>query len=655
MNAYQTHNGEIGIPAKWLYEDAKIISKDIYDKALNRGQIISLRNPGPNTPALVQFRTLRKDIKAQVIEIAGEPDTTISINPLEELIKKDGQAIEYFDIFRKDNGEPLTKETKIKYVHTASILGAMRVMINEQLARSRSIGLGKTQMWKNLASYVNRLETFHPHYLPGSARKLQIIYDKYLAHSYDGILHGGLNNVNRAKIVGDVADWWLAMYSMPNKPKVPNLMDKYNAIRESKGWPTLTEVAVILWLNKPENKRKWMISRDGKAEYSKLFGNKMKRDRTKWFPNAYWALDGTKLDWLHYYDNSLKMAAKLKINPLVDVYSEKIIGWSYSETENHTDHFSSIKMACAEAQCRPYVLTYDGQSGHTSSKMQEIYDNIIARENGTHYKHQAYKSSNPMENILGRFQQQNLNQMWWSDKQSIKAKSLSSQPNIEFINKNKHLLKTREQLIEAFEYCVNEWNNAKHPHFEKTRNEVYQEEAPHREELDIAEMVQIFWVKETAPILYRGSGLQIKVAGKTYQYEVYDTKGKIDIDFREKYVGDRFQVRYDPELMEHGIQLWKSNAKGKTFIAIAELKRAHETLPAFKTAKGEAIFWEDFQMSQVEYARDLAAMEAVQKRTGITPEQLIEDQELAIKMNGLADKQTRSDAEANKMRLCTQL
>jgi len=646
---YEYHNNTIGVRVKWLIDEAMIITESNYKQLRRKGHLVGLRRGCKGTDALIEFESIsRQDIKELIIQKAGHPKDKITKNMLEEIVQIDNQAAEVYAAFRKENGEQIPFETQQKYVRNASILNGIEILITDHYAKSRALGQGKTRMWQNVSKAVNNFKRFE-HSIPGNYRRVKALYEKYKAVGYDALIHKGFNNDNSSKITGAIADWWIVHYSMPTKPMIPAIMDKYESIREDNGWPSLTESGVILWLNKPENKRLWIVSRHGKSEYNKHFGYKVTRDRSKWFPNAYWAIDGTKLDWIHYYDNDLKMAAKLKIDPVFDVHSEKIIGWSYSTTENHIDHFKALKSAVATTGARPFLITYDGQSGHTTTRMQDVYTNLVAKDGGVHYKHQAYRSSSPVEQIFSRFQQQILNQFWFSDKQGVRTRSMNSQPNMEFIKKNKHLLKSKEELIKAWEYAVKKWNESKHPKFKNmTRNEVFAQEAPRREEFDITEMVEVFWMEETKGNKYQGDGIKMKLSGETYEFEVRDKNGNIDLEFRRKYVGETFKIRYDPELINDGVQLWKTTADDKkTMVAIAQPKKKHESIPALMEEGDHADWFKDFQITEQEYARDLEEIERIQREVGLTPEELIEQQELAIKMGGDVPKEIRSAAEAD--------
>lgn len=652
MIIYEYHNNQIGVRAKWLYTPKSkggsgLISKFAYDAAIKRFGLVTLRRGCVGTPALVKFNEdMYNNLYERIIEIAGKPQKSITRNILEDLLEIDQKAVSFYSEFRKENGESLTFELQKKYVHTASVLKAIRTLIEEHLSKARALGQTKSRMWKNISEYVNALTKFRPHYLPSTGRRLEGKFNEFINGSYQALLHGNFNNDNSLLIKGDIADWFLAMYSLPIKIKVAKLMMQYDAIRVENGWPSLTTSAVLLWLNKPENKRKWMISRDGKEEWNKKFGYSVSRDRSRWFPNLYWAMDGSKADVMHFFDNERKMASYMKANYLFDVYSEVIIGYDLAEEEDHVSHFKTLKMGAAFAGHRPYQLVYDNQSGHKSMLMQSVYTRLVAKEGGVHFPTKAYRSSNPAEGLIGRFQQEYFNQLWFSDKQSITARSLDAKPNWDFIKENKHLLPKQDELIKAFKYCVDQWNNAKHPHFNKTRLEVYQEQATQREELDITELVDIFWCEQTQGNRYNGEGITMRLQGKTYKYEVFNKDGSIDRDFRRKYVQERFIIRYDPELMAQGVQLWLKTETGLQFVAVAEPKRAFDPV-ALTQYEGEKSQWsEDFELTSTEPIEALEEIKRIQKRVGITPERMIEDQMLDIKMGGSVPKTRRNTAEA---------
>ena len=644
-------NNKPGVLARVLFEELKLCTYGQYHKWCQRGKLQKLRNACPGKPALVRFDILPSEFKDAILEKFGNP-YDLNKYYLEEDLQPDPEAKTFFDTYRYEGGG-LSQLQKERYVLQAEILNAIR-RIYKTKRETQIILDGKAKdadMWKHIAILVGELDPERfDHKMPLNHRRLKAKYIDYKEEGYIALVHGGMGNENRSKITPAIGDWITAIYCLPNKLTPTMVLAKYNQTREEKEWPELSESAIIHYLNKPEVKRIWTAARHGKDEWTKQFGYHTKRDKSKLFPNAYWVIDGTKLDWIHFEDNSLGMAAKLKINPIIDVFSEKILGWSYSTTEDHTDHFSALKMATNAAGVRPYFLSYDNQGGHKSKRMQELYTNVVAKSGGTHYPHKAYSKANPIEQMFNRLQQQVLNRQWYSDGQSIKVRNVNNAPNMDFIKENKHHLNSIERLFKQWELCVQLWNAAKHPHFELSRNEVYGMEATRSEELTPLEQAQIFWVEETKPITYRRGGIQLKISKKKYDFEVYTADGSIDVDFRTYNIGAKFIVRYDPEALDSYVQLLKVEPDGSIGATyMAQPKRAHQFVPALMEEGDKAAWSQDYKVVDQEYQRDLTAYQQIAARTGITPESLIEEQELILKMNGKVPKPDRSEAEANSL------
>lgn len=630
---------ELGIP---LYT---------YQSYCKRGSLTLVRRGGNGRTALVEFESMREDLKQKIAEIK-DPKESATVSILEKYLEKDYAAAEYFISFRKTNGKALDPDKQKEYTTNAIILNAIDTIAISKKSNMNHLTGNKRRLWENISNAVNMLPSDkYPHSLPGNYRSLERSYKRYKKDSYSSLVHGGIGNDNKTKITGAIADFILATYCLPNKPMIPTVLALYDDHRKENGWPTLSESAIQMYLDKPEVKRIWFLARHGKEEYKKVFGHKLSRDRSQWFPNAYWAIDGSKLDWIHYQDNDLGMAAKLKMNPLFDVYSEVILGSSYSETENHVDHFTAIKAAVNFSGKRPFKLTYDNQSGHKSKRMQELYNNIVAKHGGVHNPTKAYEKSNPVEQIFNRFQQQVISLFWFSDKQSIKSRDLNNVPNMDFVKQYAHKLLDKEQLLKAWDLAVKQWNNAPHPTVEgKTRLEVYNGSAPHIEEFDMLDMISTFWVEESKLITYKADGLHMRVAHKEYIFEVLDENDKIDLEFRRLNIGKKFIVRYDPETMDQYVQLLEVTADGqKVIVSHAQPKRKHQEIPVLMKEGDKELWFQDFSVRDEELERDLKEIEALRQRTGITPDKLIDDQELLIKMGGDLPKDVRGENESKSV------
>lgn len=651
---YEYHNNILSIPARLLYEDWNLMAYKTYLSLCCRKKLIRTKEgKGKGNEAFVSFYDLPEDIKAICIKELGNPKEVVIRNQLENYILPDPAAAKFFAEHRKPNGRSLSLEEQIEKATSCMILNAIQMVFKDRSVQVRMFGRKTTKIWKNISEAVNAINpnkwTFS---LPGNPIRLKQRYQDYLQTGYSLFIHKGEGTANAAKIKGEIADFILAQYCLPIKLTIPMLLIRYNQEREVREWGELTEKAIYNWLYQPEQERVWTLARHGREVWKRKFGHTLTRNKENWFPNSYWAIDGTKLDWIHFDENSSnKMGAKLKIDVLFDVYSEKIIGWSLSFTENHTDHFKAIKMAINEAGCRPYYLTYDNQSAHNSERMQNLYSSIVAVEGGTHHANKVRQHNNPSEQLFNRLQQEVITKFWFSDGQGVSVKRDDHRMNEDFILENKNYLKTTDQLYQAWEAAVNLWNNGEHSNFKKSRNEVYTHEMPIREELSLWDIMDKLWIEETKrKVTYKAHGLDLQISDKKYQFEVYNNaNNEIDLEFRRKNVGKKFIVRYDPELLDSYIQLCEKDSEGKTtVIAFAQPKRRHENIPALMKEGDKEAWAKDQKVKELEYNRDYADYKALLQRTGITPEKEMEAQELLIKMKGSLPKKERNRIESEE-------
>lgn len=654
---YTYHNGVLSIPARLLYENWGLMSRAAYLKKCERGELIRSRyGKGKGTEALLSYHDLPQEYKNICIEMLGDYNEVVVKDDLSPMIKPDAAAARYFERHRNPDGRALSEKKKIERTTSCMILNALREILekNPNATGKKS----KTKIWENLSDAVNNLpEKRWKHILPTSAKNLKIRYQRYIKEGYASFIHAGEGNQRTVAIKGEIGDYILALYCLPIKFTIPEVLAKYNEVREENEWRELSESAIQNFLSKPENERVWTLARDGKEAYNRKYKHTIKRDRQRWFPNCYWAIDGTKLDLTYFNPATGNVEAYMRVDVMVDVYSEKIIGWSLSETESMTDHFRAVKMATQQAGVRPYLFTYDNQSGHKSSKMQEIYAEMVAKDGGTHYPHKAREHNSPVEGIFRRLQQQCVQKLWNSDGLGIKTKTDQSHANTDFLAENTHHLPTKEDIQKQWEYIVKEWNGAKHPEKKhKTRSEVYSEEMLVSESLELWEIMRLMWIEEKKkPITYKAHGITLVVDKKEYIYEVYDRDGKIDLEFRRKYVGEKFIVRYDPDGMDGHIQLLKENQLGeKYFVAYAEPKRAYEVVPKLMMEGEKEQALEDMRVRALEQERDERAYKELVERTGISPERLIAEQELAIKTQGRNSKKINIQVDRSES-LLTQL
>ena len=631
------------VHSTWLWS-AKIMTESNYKWLCSNGKMKKLTIGGNGRKSLVAYESIPDRFKKIIREKVGDPYAPVKNIVFSDYMNWDYEAESYYRDYLLDNGAHLPEEKQKEYTHQAIVFNAVKHIAVNVVVQKR-FG-GKKQMWDRMLEAIGNLPETWTHTRYKNVLSFKRAIKKYEEEGYASIVSGKWLNSNSTLIQGEVADFILAQYCLPIKHTVPELLRIYESVREAKGWKSLSERAVNAWLDKTEQKRIWKLARDGRDEYMKHFGHTVTRKRAEWFPNAWWAIDGTKLDLVHFANNKQKMAAELKINVVFDVYSEKIIGWDIAYSENHASHFRAIKMAVNESGCRPFLFTYDKQSGHTSSKMQDLYNRLPAK-GGTHYSHKVGRKSSPAEQIFNRLQQQVISKMWFSDKQGIKVRDAKNKPNTDFIVEYKNALPTVDQFNKIFTALVNQWNAGKQDDWELNRNQMYNQETEHREEIDIMDQLSMFWIDETKVKKYYAHGMPLTVEGKDYLYEVYDENNTIDLEFRRKYVGESLIVRYDPERLEEFVGLYELTPSGeKRFVAYAQSKRMHESIPVLMKENSKALLLKDVEARDLEFKRDQEAYERLIERTGISRESLIEEQELMVKFQGHLPKQAQMETDS---------
>jgi hypothetical protein len=177
---------------------------------------------------------------------------------------------------------------------------------------------------------------------------------------------------------------------------------------------------------------------------------------------------------------------------------------------------------------------------------------------------------------------------------------------------------------------------------------MYNQETEHREEIDMLDQLSMFWIDETKVKKYYAHGMPLTVEGKDYIYEVYDETNNVDLEFRRKFVGENLIVRYDPERLDEFVGLYELTPSGeKRFVAYAQSKRMHESIPILKRENADMWLKKDQDVRDAELKRDQEAYERLINRTGISRESLIEEQELMVKFQGHLPKEEQMETDSS--------
>lgn len=664
---FEYYDNALCVRANWL-DEAGVASLSNLKFLSHKGKIKKARAArGLGNYALYIYESLPHRFRTIIEHDLGlDPYEESKTIPFAKYLKQDENAAAFFANYELEDGRFLSEVNQNaveEYTANAIVFNAIKELHTKVTTANPKINKGElwTRFSKSIQNLDKDIKDRYPFDVPTNPRALRAKFEscillkankRYPKIGLEGLIHDNYCNNNSSKISDEIGDWLMAHKCLPIPYSYRKLAEIYNDERIEKGWSFLSEGAINNFLMKPENVRIWTLASKGKEEYNKKYGHTLSKDKNRLFPNAHWAIDGTKLDAVHYWDTTSKMAAVCKINVVIDVYSEKILGYSFSQTENHVDHFIALRMTVDEAEARPYLFTYDAQAAHRSKKMQELYSKVIAR-NGQHYHHKVGRKSNPIEQLFDRLQKQVIQMRWFSDGQSIKSKRSSSKPNMEFIIENKGALPTYEELQKHWEIMVSEWNNsARSLKTTKTRNEFYSETSKYTQKLDVLDRVSMFWINERKR-KHLAHGMPLTVAGVDYLYEVYDENNQVDKEFRLKYVQQDLIVSYDPEYLDDFVSLYKLNENNeKVFVGHAQKKRTSVEVAMLQKPGEYDQVLKDIDVKASEEARDWNAYMKIVERTGISRESLIEKQnnfEFAAKRAAFATKEENLEADSDSL------
>ncbi len=334
-----------------------------------------------------------------------------------------------------------------------------------------------------------------------------------------------------------------------------------NRLAAERGWkPLRSEKSLVQFLHRPEVEPRWWDAVYGelsaKNRYSRKHQTKMPTMR-----DSLWYSDGTKIN-LYYkaYDGNRLVVRTTQVYEVMDAYSEVLLGFHISDTENFDSQYHAFRMAIETYRHRPYEIVNDNQGGHKKLTAVGFLDRItcaVSRRTAPYNP-----SSKTIESAFGRFQSQVLRRDWRFTGQNITAKSDESRANLEFIEANKELLFTLPELKEAYAKMRQEWNMGLHPHTDRPRLQMYlSSQNAEAKEVNDLDMMELFWLQTAKPVEFTPNGITITVNKQKYTYEVFDSELNPDVEFRRVHTYRKFVVMYDPLDMAH-VRLFSQDKTG---------------------------------------------------------------------------------------------
>lgn len=557
--------------------ESGIIERHTYDNLKKRGHIVVHGYGGRGRDIYIEFDSIaRPDIKRMIRERYGDPRKRADIKPFKDSIHADSDASLYFNNYLKDDGTCLTDLQKLQYCNDAALLNAIKTQYERHKTARLSRGKSVRHFWKLALVSVNEYRTSYqrdfdqeyPCTLPNSEKRLRMRYEAYVTEGYAALISGKIGNSNSEKINEAAGLWVIAKWAnqISKVPGESQMMALYNKEAAVRGWKPLKNVGTIHnFLFREDVKELWWGHRYGELKAKEKFAIQHSTKLPE-LRDALWYSDGTKLNYYYMEDGKVCTCQAYEV---IDTYSEVLLGYHISKTEDFEAQFRAYKMALQFSGQRPYEVKYDNQGGHKKL------------ENGDFLKKLAHLSirtapyngkSKTIESIFGRFQQQILKQDWFFTGQNITAKKTESKANMEFILANQKNLPSLEEIKQLYALRRDEWNTGAHYKTGKSRIEMYREsQNPKAVKLGMFDMVYLFWITRDKQITCHAGGISFTEKGEKYEYMVYRADRMPDQEWLRKNIDRKFTVKFDPEDMSL-IYLYEKTMDGLRMVTAAETK-----------------------------------------------------------------------------------
>ncbi len=604
-----------------LVTEGKILSPSNYKKLARIGKINVVSRGCRNCPALIEYDTLPNNIKKDFNEKHS--------NAMDELRKKisqfsmlpDIEARNFYATYQIEPGRTLPLDKQKEYTINATVLNEMIRRYNSTSAMHAKLkGTKKGLAWEITVKLCETLREDYGHTLPQNAARLRAKFDEYKKEGYKCLISGKFGNTANQKITPEAGEYLIALKRCKT-PVMTNdqIFNRFNKDAVGMGFTRLKcAKTVVDYLNRPDIMPRWFDAVYGEQKSRMRFQRK-NMTILPCMPNALWYSDGTKLN-LYYKDYvGGKLVVKTtSVYEVCDAYSEVLLGYYISDTENYIAQYNAFRMAIQTAKCKPFEVVNDNQGGNKKLsagdffKKMCIYDRRTAPYNG---------SSKTIESIFGRFQAQVLHKEWYFTGMNVTTKLDYSHPDVEFISANRENLPTLEELKQVYADARKEWNNMPHPNTGIPRIEMYRNgKNPLAQPVGELDMIDMFWVTSSRESTFTSAGISITVDGNKCTYEPLTADGLPDYEFRAKYTGAKFFIQYDPCDMSL-VRLLKKDHNGLNFITEAQTyvqmhraaqEQEHEEMSFYRKVD---------HLNKIERVKRVSEGNAIASKFGLSPEQ----------------------------------
>lgn len=543
-----------------------VMSRSAYDHLVTRGRVNVLRpGKGLGSYALIEYHSLPERFRLRFEAKYGNPEKIMKQEDMP--LAADSEAQKYYHEYLLPNGEHLPEDKQTEYTLNARVLNALREMRGTQKAMRRACNNNTPVIWSNIFATAEELRQAYGHTLPKSEARLRDKLRQYTKEGYACLVSGKFCNANTLKITKAAGRQIVAL----RRCRVPvyttkQLFEEFNRIAERRGWKRLaSQSSLVQYLERPEIKPLWYDAVYGELAAKQLYARRNKTEMPT-MRDSLWYGDGTKLNLFYKaVENGKTVVRSASVYEVIDAYSETLLGYAVSDTENFDAQFRAFRMAIETAGHKPYEIVTDNQGGQRSKIAQKFFANICRINRPTAPYNAPSKS---IESVFGRFQKQVLHEDWRFTGGNITSKE-AWKINREFLEANKEKLFTYEEMLEAYSVARSKWNAMKHYQTGIAHEEMYRTSVnPATERVTELDMIDLFWLMTERPSIFTADGITIQYQNRKYTYEVLTSDGTPDYAWRSENTGREFFVRFDPKSMDRAL-LYEQTPMGLRYETVA--------------------------------------------------------------------------------------
>ena len=221
------YNDKVCVPANELIildtrrkvgSQCGFISEGTYASMVRRGQLRVVRRSTPGSSALIEFDTMRPDIKRQYTEANGDPYADLAARSqkgiLEEEMCYNNRAYNFFSMYRYGADRCLTPEKIDEYTLAVNVMEAL-LRLRDRQKRSAIGGRTRINVWERLGEQCqailevrdSRGKQMFPHNLPKSWKALKRKCEAYEAaraggeeEGFRSVIHKNYGNVAASRM-----------------------------------------------------------------------------------------------------------------------------------------------------------------------------------------------------------------------------------------------------------------------------------------------------------------------------------------------------------------------------------------------------------------------------------------------------------------------